>query len=153
MTKEILIYQPSKVGSTTVFTHLMNHYGLTRDEVITTPVDNNRYPINKERRIYHTHHETTLPNGLKNKLSNNNELMYFISMTRDPVSRNISSFFLHEKCYCAYNSQYNQDSTSREPCVSFRGVLVVSNSHCKRVERSKFRCWIHKTFACESVCP
>jgi len=93
MVKEILIYQPSKVGSTSVFTHLMNHYNLSRSQVITCPNDNDRYPINVSHRVYHTHHETTLPNGLKRTIEDLDKTVYYISMTRDPISRNISSFF------------------------------------------------------------
>lgn len=93
MEKEILIYQPSKVGSTSVFVHLMNHYNLNRNQVITCPTNNGNYPVNVSHRIYHTHHETTIPLGLKKKIKDPNEPIYFITMTRDPISRNLSSFF------------------------------------------------------------
>jgi hypothetical protein len=90
--KTIVIYQPSKVGSTTVIHHMLNHYGLKKGDGIWCPSDNEKYPLNKDIQLFHTHTLFDMPEGLKEKVLGDDEV-YFICLTREPISRNMSGFF------------------------------------------------------------
>jgi len=102
MIKEVIICQPSKVGSSTVVETLLNHYSIPKDKGISCPGDNYKYPIDGDVRICHTHDVKDLPEKLRDSIADPRCVIYYITLTRDHMARNISGFFepktyLHEQ--------------------------------------------------------
>jgi hypothetical protein len=88
--KTIIVNQPGKVGSMTVVEYLASHYNLpdntrvTRNGREVTRYDNVRYWSDNLLSLFHTHHMDWLPGVVGD---------YYICLTREPISRNLSNYF------------------------------------------------------------
>jgi len=118
MSKNIVIYQPSKVGSTTVIHHLLRHYNLKREQGIWCPSDNSRYPLDESVELFHTHTLKDMPKGLQEKVLGDDET-YFICLTREPVSRNISGFFEPKQFHPTKNTKLELSNFCHEFITKF----------------------------------